>query len=112
MSGTALSTIERIRAVQAAPTEEFRTLLRLGGLDPGTNLRFHDWSDLSFAGEDLRGADFTGARLVNCNFSGAVITGVRFGQAVRGEPTCAPPGVGGYRCARDRVRPTLICGRG
>ncbi|MCE9524295.1 MAG: SUMF1/EgtB/PvdO family nonheme iron enzyme [Alphaproteobacteria bacterium] len=83
MSASRLSDLSRrIRDVVDAPTDDLRTLLRIGGLDPATDLRFQDWSDASFRGEDLSGFDFTGARLLRCDFSGAKIKGARFDQAV------------------------------
>lgn len=71
----------RIRAVEAAKTPNFRRLLELAGLKPEQDLRFQDWTGVSFAGQDLRGMDFTGARLVHCDFRGAFIDGARFDQA-------------------------------
>jgi formylglycine-generating enzyme required for sulfatase activity len=71
----------RIQAVVEAPTEDFLALLKFGGVDPRKDLRYHDWSDISFAGADLRNMDFTGARLLNCDFTDALIAGARFERA-------------------------------
>jgi formylglycine-generating enzyme required for sulfatase activity len=73
-----------LRAVNEAPSEDFCALLKIGGLDPRKDLRFHDWSDVSFAGADLRNMDFTGAWLLNCDFTDALIVGARFDRAVIG----------------------------
>jgi hypothetical protein len=72
----------KIRAVVTAPTDDFSSLVEVAGLDPKRDLRFHDWSGVSFANQDLRGFDFTGARLVGCNFENARIEGARFDRAV------------------------------
>jgi formylglycine-generating enzyme required for sulfatase activity len=73
--------LKRMRAVAECPSEEFRALLNAGGIDPRSGLRNHDWSDLSFAGEDLRGLDFSRCKLHGCDFTGARIAGARFDQA-------------------------------
>lgn len=72
----------KINAVAMAQTDDFRRLIEIAGLDPTRDLRFHDWSGISFADQDLRGFDFTGARLVHCDFNNALIEGARFDQAV------------------------------
>ena len=74
--------LAHIQAVAEASTEDFRALLTIGGLDPRRDLRYHDWSDISFVGADLRNMDFTGARLLNCDFTDALIAGARFDRAV------------------------------
>ena len=73
--------IERARAVAAAGTEDFASLIRIAGLDPKRSLRFENWSGIDFSGSDLRGFDFTAARLNGCRFDGARIDGARFDQA-------------------------------
>lgn len=75
---------ERMRAVAGSPSEDFRELLRLGDLDPAKDLRFQDWSGVSFQGADLDGCDFTGARLLSCDFRNASIAGARFDAAELG----------------------------
>jgi len=74
--------MDYIRAVRAAPTEDFRELLKIGGRDPRKDLRYHDWSDVSFAGDDLRKMDFTGSRLLNCDFTDALSAGARYGRTM------------------------------
>lgn len=70
----------RINAVSRASPEDsgnFSALLKLGKMDPKTDLRFENWSELSFKGQDLRGFDFTGGNLKKCTFDGALIDGIR-----------------------------------
>jgi formylglycine-generating enzyme required for sulfatase activity len=55
-------------------------LVRKAGLDPTRDLRFENWSGVSFRGRDVRGWDFTGARLIGCDFTDALIAGARFDQ--------------------------------
>jgi formylglycine-generating enzyme required for sulfatase activity len=74
--------LRRIGAVIAVPTDDFRSLVSTAGIDPALGLRFHDWSHIDFAGDDLRDMDFSGARLVACRFDGARISGARFDKAV------------------------------
>jgi hypothetical protein len=74
---------ERVAAVLAASNDDdFSTVISKAGLDPKHDLRFGDWSDISFEGADLRGFDFTGARLVNCHFEQALIDGSVFDRTI------------------------------
>ncbi len=73
--------LARARAVAAAGTEDFASLIQIAGLDPKRSLRFENWSGVDFSGCDLRGFDFTAARLNGCRFAGALIAGARFDQA-------------------------------
>jgi formylglycine-generating enzyme required for sulfatase activity len=93
--------LARIQAVIAAPTGDFRALLKIGGRDPRKDLRYHDWSDVSFAGADLRNMDFTGARLLNCDFSDALIAGARFERAMIGRAGAADDPPTDLRKAKD-----------
>jgi len=69
---------------------DFKQLVALAGLERDRDLRFANWSDVSFAGQnlsadgDLAGLDFTGALLKGCDFRNAAIRGARFDQAVMG----------------------------
>ena len=72
----------RMHAVAGADTDDFKDLLMLADLDPSKDLRFQDWSDISFENEDLKGLDFSGARLLRCNFKGARLVGSRFDSAI------------------------------
>lgn len=94
-----------MRDVAQAETENFSELIKIGGLDPTQHLRFADWTDLNFAGCDLRGFDFTGARLHGCDFGGARIAGARFDQAEidLAETTLAR----GLSCGKNSVRTDL-----
>lgn len=71
----------RIQAINSSRETSFRGLLREGEYDLANDLRYKNFSGLSFAGEDLRGIDFTGANLVDCDFTGARIEGARFDRA-------------------------------
>jgi formylglycine-generating enzyme required for sulfatase activity len=93
--------LAHIQAVAEAPTEEFRALLKIGGLDPRKDLRYHDWSDISFAGADLRNMDFTGARLLNCDFADALIAGARFERTMTGRAGLASRTPTDLRKAKD-----------
>src|SRR5689334_927279 len=75
------SLLNRARAVADAPTESFVELIRIARLDPRRDLRFSNWSGISFDGIDLRGFDFTGSRLTGCDFANARIEGARFEMA-------------------------------
>jgi formylglycine-generating enzyme required for sulfatase activity len=75
------SWLDAAQRVASAETDDFAKLIKLAGLDPGKHLRFADWSEVNFAGCDLRGFDFTGARLNGCKFDGARVDGARFDQA-------------------------------
>jgi hypothetical protein len=94
---------ERARAVwRAGPTASFIELVYTAGLDPRRDLRFADWSGISFTSIDptpqdrephkrdvmsdhvgtvLNEFDFTGARLLESDLSQAWIEGARFDQA-------------------------------
>ena len=73
---------ERARAVIDARTDDFVELIKHAGLDPVRgDLRFSNWSNISFAGCDLRRFDFSGARLNGCTFKDAQIEGARFDGA-------------------------------
>lgn len=69
---------------------DFHNLILLSGMERDRDLRFCDWSDISFAGQNLmvdRGQpqfDFTGSLLKRSDFHGATIRGARFDQAVLG----------------------------
>jgi hypothetical protein len=80
-AGPGESWLDIAQRVASAETDDFAELIKLAGLDPGKHLRFADWSDVNFAGCDLRGFDFTGARLNGCKFDSARIDGARFDQA-------------------------------
>jgi formylglycine-generating enzyme required for sulfatase activity len=69
---------ERARLVAQSASESFVELIRIAELDPRRDLRFSNWSGISFKGLDLRGFDFTGSRLVQCDFAGARIKDARF----------------------------------
>jgi UTP:GlnB (protein PII) uridylyltransferase len=81
---------ERIRNVIGAPNDRLDQLVHATGLDPLTDLRFGNWSNLDLSGADLRRYDFSGANLSGANFEGARIDGARFNGAnltnVRGLP--------------------------
>src|SRR5262245_823644 len=69
---------EMVRRVAETWTEDFAALVNIAGLDPKTELRFGDFSGVSFRDSDLRGFDFSGAKLHGCDFVGAWIEGARF----------------------------------
>src|SRR5262245_52999080 len=73
-----------VRRVADEQTEDFAQLVNGAGLDPRTELRFGDFSGVSFRGVDLRGFDFSCAKLHQCDFSGARIEGARFDAAELG----------------------------
>ena len=76
---------DRARRVIEAKSENFIELIKVAQLDPGRDLRFSNWSGISFRGLDLRNFDLTGSRLVNCDFAGARIRGARFeGADIKG----------------------------
>lgn len=95
--------IQRIRAVEAANAKSFRDLLQAGGFDLASDLRYQNFSGLSFTGEDLRGIDFTGANLVGCDFSNALIVGARFERARLGMVIKAGVQYAAIEVARDWV---------
>lgn len=71
-----------VAAMSQVKTRSFKDILAAGQMRPDRELRFRNWSNLSFSGQDLSGIDFTGARLLNSTFSNATIVGARFDQAV------------------------------
>ncbi len=74
--------LRRMRAVADSSSDKFKDLLKAGGLNPAKDLRFQDWSDVSFASEDLSGCDFMGARLLRCDFTDARIAHTNLERAV------------------------------
>jgi [protein-PII] uridylyltransferase len=72
---------ERVRRVIFAASDRLDHLVHITELDPTTDLRFGDWSNLNLAGADLRGYDFTGANLTGSNFQGAMVDGACFNGA-------------------------------
>lgn len=76
------SLAERARGVFDAETDDFVELIGIAGLNPFRgDLRFSNWSNISFEGCDLRRFDFSGARLTGCSFKNALIDGARFDGA-------------------------------
>lgn len=75
---------ERIRAVEAAPSDHFATIFAASGLDKGSSFRFKELKHQNFEGCDLTGFDFTGTDLVGSSFRGARIsTAVFWGADVK-----------------------------
>jgi formylglycine-generating enzyme required for sulfatase activity len=72
---------DRARQVAESKSDSFVELIKIARLDPNRDLRFSNWSGISFKGLDLRGFDFTGSRLVECDFADAQIKGARFEAA-------------------------------
>ncbi len=68
--------------IAAANSGDFAKLIELSGIDPKQDLRYWNWSGLSFKGCDLRGFDFRAARLIGCDFTNALIEGACFEQTV------------------------------
>lgn len=85
MGGRSLKSINdlnrRIHAVERAQTSNVLELFRIAELDLSRDLRFSDWSNLSFKNCDVTGCDFTGARMSACDFTGAKIADARFDLA-------------------------------
>lgn len=83
---SAISTaMERLQGfVLTESRDNFKNLVRAVGLDHKTGLRFNNWSELSFADQNLKECDFTGAILNKCDFAGAHVLGARFEGAVLG----------------------------
>lgn len=71
---------EARKLADAPATASFSELVKLSGLNPFADLRFADWSNISFDNCDLRHYDFTGSRMLNCSMAGALISGARFDQ--------------------------------
>lgn len=55
--------LARLTAVLEAETDNFVEVSNLAGLDPKTDYRFSNLSDVDFSDSDIRGFDFTGADL-------------------------------------------------
>ena len=72
------ATPRAVSRLPAAETDDFNTLVRLAGLDPGRDFRHTDMSGTSMVGADLRGFDFTGADFRNVDLDGARIDGACF----------------------------------
>jgi formylglycine-generating enzyme required for sulfatase activity len=64
---------EWIDAVELAQTDDCREIVGLAGFDPAKDLRFGDFTDCDFDGQDLGGFDFTGCDLRRSTFDGARI---------------------------------------
>jgi formylglycine-generating enzyme required for sulfatase activity len=71
----------RLAAIADSPSDEFAELARLAGLRPEFDLRFGDFADCPFDGDDLRGFDFTGCDLSRASFAEAEIVGAIFDSA-------------------------------
>ena len=65
--------LEIIRALRSGGNLTFSELAKVAGLDPATDFRRADLSDVDFQGSDLSGFDFTGALLKGARFEGARI---------------------------------------
>lgn len=88
---------QRMQAVASAAGEvrlNFGELLRLARLDPRRDLRYGNWTGVTFDHMDLSGYDFTGSILSGCSFVGAKIEDACFEQAelgcVKFDPTLKP----------------------
>ena len=66
---------DRLRAVEAAETEDFVELTKIAGLDPATAFRDMNLAGINFSGQDLSGFNLSGSNLDGCQFDGAKITG-------------------------------------
>jgi hypothetical protein len=73
--------VASVRSANKFGRKTFCELLKIADLDPAKDLRFANWSTVSFAGCDLSGYDFSGAILNDCNFSGARIANAIFTQS-------------------------------
>jgi formylglycine-generating enzyme required for sulfatase activity len=73
---------EVLARIAASPKKDFATRFRLAGLKPQQHARFADWTDVNFAGSDLAGFDFTGAKLFRGKFKSARIAGTCFDHAL------------------------------
>ena len=73
---------ERIDTIEMAQTDECRTLVSLAGLDRVRDLRFGDFTECNFNGQDLRGFDFSGCDLRGSTFDGALIDTVNLDYAM------------------------------
>ena len=62
-------------AVEASESHRFSALVACGGLDPGKDLVFGEFSDCTFDGDDLRHFDLTGCNLRGASFTEAFIAG-------------------------------------
>jgi formylglycine-generating enzyme required for sulfatase activity len=81
-----------------APTEDFAELVKIAGLDPAKDLRFGNFSGVSFRDSDLRGFDLSGANLSGADFTRARVARARFDSVIIAEvtiPANPPPGQGG-----------------
>jgi formylglycine-generating enzyme required for sulfatase activity len=117
--------VSSAQRVVKAETNDFRELIRISGLDPATDLRFADWSGVSFSHSDLRPLvdpdrwpdgprpfDFTGARLIGCDFTDSLIQGARFDcveiDRVRSCETINAPLPDGNRRLRTTIRDSFF----
>jgi hypothetical protein len=74
---------EAIARVLSATTANFEELVTISGLDPATDFRHANLSDIDFSGSNLDGFDFTGSIFVGANFVNARIAGANFSRSVQ-----------------------------
>jgi len=63
--------------------DDVMDLFKVSGLNIQTDLRYFNWSGVSFKNCDLTGCDFTGAILEGCDFRGAKISQAVFDKETR-----------------------------
>ena len=70
--------LDKLNGLLSARDHRFESLVRLAGLNPGSDLRLMDLSGVDFRGADLTGFDFSGSDLRYANFTDARISGAHF----------------------------------
>lgn len=74
---------DAIARVLESTTANFVELTKVAGLDPASDFRGANLSDIDFSGSNLAGFDFTGASFIGATFVNAKIGGAKFTRSAQ-----------------------------